>query len=128
MSEIYLSKLAGSNANWLSARQTLIAGNVANSSTPGYKAVDVKPFSEALKSSGAGLSASRTHTMHLVSSSGSSGGVGSEMDETWETYHSGANVSLPQEMIKSGEVSTAYQLNTSVMKSFHRMVVSAFGT
>lgn len=126
MSEIYLSKLAGSNANWLSARQTLIAGNVANSSTPGYKSVDVKPFSDAMKS--AGLSASRTHSMHLVSSSGSAGGVGTKLEDSWETYHSGANVSLPQEMIKSGEVSTAYQLNTSVMKSFHRMVVSAFGT
>lgn len=126
MSEIYLSKLAGSNANWLSARQTLIAGNVANSSTPGYKSVDVKPFSEAMKSTG--LTASRTHSMHLTSSSGSAGGVGTQLEESWETYHSGANVSLPQEMIKSGEVSTAYQLNTSVMKSFHRMVVSAFGT
>lgn len=126
MSEIYLSKLAGSNANWLSTRQTLIAGNVANSSTPGYKSVDVKPFSEALKSTG--LTASKTHSMHLTSASGSSGGVGTEMEKSWETYHSGANVSLPQEMIKSGEVSTAYQLNTSVMKSFHRMVVSAFGT
>lgn len=126
MSEIYLSKLAGSNANWLSVRQTLIAGNVANSSTPGYKSVDVKPFSDAMKSTG--LSASRTHTMHLVSSSGSAGGVGTQLEDSWETYHSGANVSLPQEMIKSGEVSTAYQLNTSVMKSFHRMVVSAFGT
>lgn len=126
MSEIYLSKLAGSNANWLSARQTLIAGNVANSSTPGYKSVDVKPFSDAMKSTG--LSASRTHAMHLVSGSGSAGGVGTTLEDSWETYHSGANVSLPQEMIKSGEVSTAYQLNTSVMKSFHRMVVSAFGT
>lgn len=126
MSEIYLSKLAGSNANWLSARQTLIAGNVANSSTPGYKSVDVKPFSDALKTTG--LTVSKTHSMHLTSSSGSAGGVGSELEDSWETYHSGANVSLPQEMIKSGEVSTAYQLNTSVMKSFHRMVVSAFGS
>jgi len=125
MSEIYLSKLADSNAAWLSARQTLIAGNIANANSPGYKSVDVKPFSDAFRN--AGLNVATTKTGHISAGLGNTNGVGTTSGTAWETYHSGGNISLPQEMIKAGEVSTSYQLNTGVMKAFHRMVISAFG-
>jgi flagellar basal-body rod protein FlgB len=124
MSEIYLSTLAKDNSNWLSVRQSLIAGNVANANTPGFRSQDVKPMNE---SGNLFSNLARTNDGHLYSGIGNVSGVGTTSDDTWEVFHSGGNVSLPQEMMKAGEVAGAFQLNTAVMKSFHRMVVSVFG-
>lgn len=124
MAEIYLSALAKDNSNWLSARQSLIAGNVANANTPGFRSQDVKPMNE---SGNLFSNLARTNDSHLYSGIGNVSGVGTTSDDTWEVFHSGGNVSLPQEMMKAGEVAGAFQLNTAVMKSFHRMVVSVFG-
>lgn len=124
MSEIYLDKISADRANWLSVRQSLISGNIANANTYGYKALDVKDMNAA---SNGFSSMMRTHNGHLGAGVGSVEGVGIEEQTPWEINHSGGTVSLPQEMIKSGEVASAYQLNTSVMKSFHRMVISVFG-
>lgn len=125
MSEIYLSKIAADQSKWLSVRQSLVASNVANANTPGFKAQDVRPMDE-----GEVLFSNlvRTHESHLASGIGNVEGVGVERDSTWEVYHSGGNVSLPQEMMKADEVAGAFQLNTTVMKSFHRMVISVFGS
>lgn len=124
MSEIFLSSLAKTNANWLSVRQSLIAGNVANANTPGFAAKDVKP----LEHSGTSFaSLVRTHGKHQTASLDNVAGVGTTKAEGWEVFHSGNNVSLPNEMLKSAEVRSAYELNVSVMRSFHRMVNSVFG-
>ena len=124
MSEIYLDKISAERANWLSVRQSLISSNIANADTNGYKALDVKSMDAA---SNGFSTMMRTHSGHIQAGVGSAAGVGIEEETAWEINHSGGTVSLPQEMIKSGEVSSAFQLNTSVMKSFHRMVISAFG-
>jgi flagellar basal-body rod protein FlgB len=36
--------LAARQASWLLARQNLVAENVANANTPGYRISDLKPF------------------------------------------------------------------------------------
>lgn len=125
MSDIFLSKIASQNAAWLSARQSLIAGNIANANTPGFKTKDVKPFDEVLK--GQALTVAKTHSDHLQIASTGSLGVKGSTGDYWETSHSGVNVSLPNEMIKAGEVATQFQLNSTLMKSFHRMLITAFG-
>ena len=45
LSDIYLFQVASQKSHWLSARQTAVAENVANASTPGYRALDALPFS-----------------------------------------------------------------------------------
>ena len=44
MTPIHLFNVVSQHNRWLAARQTAIAGNVANANTPGYKALDVQPF------------------------------------------------------------------------------------
>ena len=125
MSEMYLNSLASNHANWLSVRQSLISSNVANANTPGFKALDVKAFEDTTSLFS---SMAQTNESHLSSGIGNVAGVATGRETPWDVYHSGGNVSLPQEMIKAGEVAGAYELNTTVMKSFHRMVVSVFGS
>ncbi|MEM7069148.1 MAG: flagellar basal body protein [Pseudomonadota bacterium] len=125
MSEIFLSQLGNTHAQWLSVRQSVIASNVSNANLPGYLAKDVRPMGESQEPFSVLAS---TDSNHIMARLGNVEGVGITGDKTWETFHSGGNVSLPQEMMKSGEVAAAYQLNTSVMRSFHSMVISVFGT
>lgn len=125
MSAIYLSGLAGEHANWLSVRQSVIASNVANANTPGFKAKDVSGFAPG----GASFSSLvATNAGHFNSGSRPADGVKISNESAWDVYHSGGTVNLPREMMKAGQVSVDFQLNTTVMKSFHRMVVSAFGS
>ena len=56
MSEVYLFQLATQRTQWLHARQSLIAGNVANANTPGYSARDLVPFTAVLDSTTPALS------------------------------------------------------------------------
>lgn len=125
MSGMYLSGLAEAHANWLSVRQSVIAGNVANANTPGFKAREVSPFEDG-KSQFATLMA--TSSSHVAGGINNAAGYKLSTDSPWDVFHSGGTVNLAREMMKSGDVATAYELNTTVMKSFHRMVVTAFGS
>ena len=47
----------------------------------------------------------------------------------WGTFyayyiHSGNSVSLEQEMVKGGDVNREYSMNTAIVRSFHRMLLS----
>ena len=125
MSGIYLSGLADAHANWLSVRQSVVASNIANANTPGFKAREVSPFQDG-RSQFATLLA--TNASHLGGGVNNAAGYELSTDRPWDVYHSGGTVNLAREMMKSGDVATAFELNTTVMKSFHRMVVTAFGS
>jgi flagellar basal-body rod protein FlgB len=124
MQQLHLFSLASQNNQWLAARQTLLAGNVANANTPGYKALDIQPFDEALEA--AKLRMTATTAGHMQPDpTGAVTGTDAGHGLTWETFHSGNNVSVEQELIKSNEVSRAYSLNTSIVKSFNRFLIAS---
>ena len=68
MSEFYLFGLSSRRAEWLSARQAVVAENVANANTPTYRAKDVTPFSEVLETTS--LQMAGSNPSHLVASAG----------------------------------------------------------
>jgi flagellar basal-body rod protein FlgB len=127
MSSIHLFGLASQHNNWLSTRQTLLAGNIANINTPAYKALDLQPFDAVLESTKLQLTVSEQGHMApdptaTAATSDAEGELG------WEVFHSGSNVSVEQELIKAGEVNRAYSLNTNVVKAFHRMLLASSKT
>ena len=124
MPSLHLLNIASQSNRWLAARQSLIAGNVANANTPGFKAMDVEPFEKVLEI--AGLPMAATARGHLAPEPGAiTGSPTAGRGATWDVYHSGNNVSLEQELLKSGEVNRAYSLNTAIMKSFHSMLLAS---
>ena len=52
MEPINFFSLASQQNRWLSVRQSVIAQNVANANTPGYRALYVEPFDAVLKATG----------------------------------------------------------------------------
>jgi flagellar basal-body rod protein FlgB len=122
MSDLYLFGLSSTRADWLSQRQAVVAENVANANTPGYRAKDVSAFTTVLETTKLDLAAS--NPTHLVASAGKDFGVDEARQTPWDITHSGNSVSLEQEMLKAGEISRDYALDTSIAKAFHRMYLS----
>lgn len=119
---VNLFDLASQQARWLSVRQSAVAGNIANANTPGYRAVEVEPFESVLGSKPVRLAS--THASHL-SAGTSQASFGIQEIETPATVLPSENtVTLEQELMKSGEVRRAFELNTAIVKAFHRMLIS----
>ncbi len=124
MSDIQLFRIASQQAGWLAARQKVIASNIANAATPGFKASDVVPFASVLHSQASSMT--MTNSRHL-NVSGQTGvqSIPTRVNETGEVDHSGNNVSIEAELMKGGEIARAYSLNTNIVKTFHRMLLQA---
>lgn len=124
MGPIHLFALASQHNDWLSTRQTLMAGNIANANTPRYRALDLRPFESVLESTR--LEMAVTEAGHMMSNQ-AAGAASTEVqgEDSWDVYHSSNNVSLEQELLKAAEVNRAYSLNVNVLKAFHRMLSSS---
>ena len=123
MEPIHLFDLAGRQARWLATSQSVIAANVSNASTPGYRAQAVQPFSEVLDKTQ--LQLASTDPGHLALDPMQVQAAAIKEETPWEVTDSGNSVSLEQELIKSGDVNRSYALNTGIVKSFHAMLMSA---
>lgn len=127
MPSIPLFGLASQHHNWLSTRQSLVAGNIANANTPGYKAVDLQPFESALDAATLRMAVSQQG--HMVSDPTTTASTSDlEGEQGWEVFHSGSNVNVEQELVKATEINQAYSLDTNVMKSFQRMLLTSAKT
>jgi flagellar basal-body rod protein FlgB len=122
-SPVYLFDLASRQAQWLAVRQSTIAGNIANANTPGFKARDVEPFADVLDKTKLAMVA--TSDGHIGIDPKRVEGTKVKKSDSLDIVYSGNSVSLEQELMKSGEVSRQHSLNTSIIKSFHRMLMSA---
>jgi len=96
MPSIHLFGLASQHNNWLSTRQTLLAGNIANANTPAYKALDLQPFEAVLESTKLRLTVSEQGHM-APEPSVTAATSDAEGEQGWEVFHSGGNVSVEQE-------------------------------
>ncbi len=116
--------LAARQASWLLARENLVAQNVANANTPGYRAADLKPFEGALQA--ATLRLTKTSSGHLeTDESDAEPATDDVSDSKSETFLSGNDVSLEGEMLKGGEINRAFSLNAAITKAFNGMLVQA---
>ncbi len=123
MQPIYLFNLASQHNRWLSVRQAAIAGNIANANTPGFKAQDVAPFETVLDATQ--LTMTATQPGHITPAPANVPAPEVRVHKPWEVMHSGNSVSLEQELLKAGEVNRAYALDTSMVKAFHRMLLTS---
>lgn len=119
MEPVHLFSLIGRQQAWLSTRQALVAQNIANVDTPGYRAVDAAPFARAMARVGFEMAGSSP--LHMRPSTTESLATTIQSADGWETNHSGNTVSAEMEMIKAGDIRNAYALNTSIMRAFHGM-------
>lgn len=121
MHSVNLFELASQQARWTTVRQQAVANNVANSNTVGYRPVEVEPFREVLnKDNAGGLIA--THPNHIRTAD-ESGGFRTKLVESDPLSGETPKVSVEQQLIEAGDVRRTYELNTAIVKSFHRMIL-----
>lgn len=121
MEPVNLFDLAAQQSRWLAVRQSTIAGNVANVNTPGYGTVEIEPFEKVLDKSRVAMAA--TQSGHLGGSTMRAGFSVRQEDTSASVRPSENSVVLENELMKSGEVRRAFELNTAIVKSFHRMMM-----
>ena len=122
MQPIQLFELASSQSHWLTVRQTVVAGNIANANTPGYATRDVEPFEAVLDQTQPQVRMAATHPGHIHEDP-MRGAVRSSTFGDVDVQPSGNSVSLPDELSKTGEIKRMYELNTGMVKAFHRMML-----
>jgi flagellar basal-body rod protein FlgB len=117
--------------NWLTARQNLLAQNVANVDTPQYKAVDLRPLDfrgELAQAQGQPqLQLASTSPGHLSTPVSDLSGDGATQKETFERDINGNTVSIEDEMMKVTETPSDYQLITSLYKKQIGLLKQAIG-
>ena len=121
MEPVNLFDLAAQQSRWLAVRQSAVAGNVANVNTPGYVAVDVEPFEKVLDKSGVTMAA--TQASHLTGHTTEAGFAVRANEQDPSLLPSGNSVVLENELLKAGEIGRQFELNTAIVKAFHRMLM-----
>jgi flagellar basal-body rod protein FlgB len=125
MQQIQLFDLASRQAEWLTIRQQVVAGNIANANTPKFRAKDVTPFDAVFDKSD--VTMARTNPAHLsgndFSDSGDIDVKDAALDQEVGIQESGNTVGVAEELSKSGEIKRQYELNTSLVSSFNRMML-----
>jgi len=125
MQPIQLFDLASRQAEWLTVRQQVVASNIANANTPKFHAKDVTPFDAVLDN--ADITMARTNPAHLsgndFSDSGDIDVKEAALDQEIGIQESGNTVGLAEELSKSGDIKRQYDLNTSLVSSFNRMML-----
>jgi flagellar basal-body rod protein FlgB len=123
MAPVHLFSIASRQSEWLAARQSVIAENIANVNTPRFKARDTEPFESILDKTQ--LTMANTSRLHLSDGAEVARQVEIRREDAWDVVHSGNTVVLEQELLKAGETNRQYALNTGIVKAFHRMFMAS---
>ena len=115
--------VAAQKLDWLNARAGLLAANVANADTPGYKPRDLAPFSSLLSGSSLGLTTTDRSDL--------SGSASSDFDaaptEGSETAPDGNSVSIDQQMRMVASNDQDQSVVTTLFKKYVGMTDLALG-
>jgi flagellar basal-body rod protein FlgB len=109
--DLKLLNMASALARHAANRHQVLASNIANADTAGYKAKDIEPFAEAF------LRSQSSHVRLATSTAGSNG-------DSWRIVYSdasgaspnGNSVSLEDQMIRTAEAQQSHAAATAIYK------------
>jgi flagellar basal-body rod protein FlgB len=120
---VYLFEVASRHMTWIAERQKVTAANIANADTPGYRAQEVSPFSSYLEGPSVQLAA--TSPMHLSLPANEARSPGIRTGTGWNGSHSGNTVSIEKELMTASSSNRMMNIDASITRSFHRMLLSS---
>ena len=115
---------------WHQARQGLLAENVANAETPGYRGRDLAQYDYAKQSgafSSATVTTTATNPTHFSVSSSEGGAFGAQRMANFEITPEGNGVSLEDEMMKVTTNMMDYQAATTLYTKSIKVLKTALG-
>lgn len=117
------------NMQWLSARQEVLAQNIANADTPGYNARDIEKlsFRDLVRRQGPESEGFRTHEAHFRPMGGLESGFKPEKTESYDKTPNENNVNLEDEILKVNDARQSYDLAASLYRKHVQMLKMALG-
>ncbi len=115
---------------WHQTRQGLLAENVANAETPGYRGRDLKQFNYAEINgafSSASVTISATQPMHFSVGGQGDSAFGAQQMANFEITPEGNGVSLEDEMMKVTTNMMDYQAATGLYQKSIKVLRTALG-
>ncbi len=114
---------------YLSARQTVLAENVANANTPGYKAKDIEAPDFAAMAEGNGGAGAMTvaNSMHISSAGTPAGTFRTKIMSDSESTPNGNSVVLEDQMMKVSSTQMDYATVTQLYRKALSMIRLAAG-
>ncbi|MET3924898.1 flagellar basal body rod protein FlgB [Devosia sp. 2618] len=115
---------------WHQTRQGLLAENVANAETPGYRGRDLAQynFSDQMGAfSSASVTTSATQPMHFSVSSSEGTSFGAQRMANFEITPEGNGVTLEDEMMKVTTNMMDYQAATTLYQKSIKIIKTALG-
>lgn len=133
--DIGLFQALGAKMNYVSQRQSVIAQNIANADTPGYKPKDLMPvdFSSMISSGGnkggvksvSSVNIKATNDSHM-SSLGSKAGVKARAQrDTYEVAPAGNAVVIEEQLVNSSQNMMDYSLMLNIYQKHVGMMKTA---
>lgn len=119
---IALFNLADRRLAWAGARQLVLAQNVANADTPGWKSRDVTAFAAQLAHPGTALA--RTAPGHLAPPPGHEANTTRAVSER---APDGNAVSLDEQLARIAETETAHEMTSELYKKYLGFFRTALG-
>ncbi len=117
--------LAERRLHWLDRRQSVLAQNIANADTPGYRPSDLTPFARELAGQRR-LTLARTDAAHGAGSRLAAMNAGRDRLVA-EVTPDGNAVSLDREALRVAETDSAHQLAMAVHRSFMGLFRATLG-
>jgi flagellar basal-body rod protein FlgB len=130
LTSIPLFSALAEKMKWHQTRQGLLAENVANAETPGYRGRDLKAegFEEHMRNlSVASISTVATDPGHIVKAGSGADGFGSRQLNNFEITPEGNGVTLEDEMMKVSTNQMDYQAVTAIYSRSIRIIKTALG-
>lgn len=118
--DIGLFHLAEQRLAWVDRRQALLAQNIANANTPGYRSRDAAPFAASLGAA----ALSRTAPGHLAPSR-SAGGAGSTRPQ--QLSPNGNGISMEEELGRVADTSAMQEMTINLQRRYSAMFRTAYG-
>jgi len=107
---------------WIDQRQQVLAQDIANADTPGWRARDLTPFAQQLHGSQTRLA--QTSALDLAPTSDRTGGV---VLESGERAPDGNDVAIDRVLEQVADTDAAHELVTSLSHSYVDMFRTAIG-
>ena len=126
LEDLSIFRMAGALAAHAEARQNTIAQNIANSDTPGYRARDITPFSEAYRAQDDGLQLRAPRASHLTPASGEFH-ITERVDESLSPAPNGNSVTIEKEMVKGAETRHQHDVALTIYRSALGIMRSSLG-
>lgn len=120
----------GAKMKWHQTRQGLLAENVANAETPGYRGRDLKAFGfeEHMRNVSTGrIATAATNPAHIVSEGTDADGFGPRLINSFEVTPEGNGVTLEDEMMKVTTNQMDFQTVTALYTRSVRLLRTALG-